>query len=402
MRRSPRRCVAWSTWSSGTPAGRAAWRRPSADPAVTEVAAGSGLLVPGPVRPLPQLRARPAAFFGVPVVRRPGGGPGHRGRRRLHRQRADRQGPRPRSLGAARPAPDRARGRRRGADPADRSGARPAPGRRLGVVPARQVRRAGRAHQHGAPVAGRRDRRDGAVVPRARAWPGESARHRAGPARERPADAGDGRLLCIDGPAGSGKTTLAALASDFDWLDSSTSVRESRLVHMDDLFEGWAGCRTVDEQLDGLLTPLGEGRPGSYRRYDWLAGGVRRDREGRAGAAPGARGRRQRRGAVRPTCARCWSGSRRRTTSACAVASSATATRSRRTGSSGRATSGPVRPRAHPVARGRRRRRHPALLRLGAQQVDGPALRDVGTPPARRRRSAPVGFSESTSRAARS
>jgi hypothetical protein len=41
---------------------------------------------------------------------------------------------------------------------------------------------------------------------------------------------------------------------------------------MDDLFPGWSGLPHVDEQLDGLLSPLGEGRPGSYRRYDWLAG----------------------------------------------------------------------------------------------------------------------------------
>ena len=41
---------------------------------------------------------------------------------------------------------------------------------------------------------------------------------------------------------------------------------------MDDLFPGWSGLPRIDEQLDGLLTPLGEGRPGSYRRYDWLAG----------------------------------------------------------------------------------------------------------------------------------
>ncbi len=41
---------------------------------------------------------------------------------------------------------------------------------------------------------------------------------------------------------------------------------------MDDLFPGWSGLPHVDEQLDGLLSPLGEGRPGSYRRYDWVAG----------------------------------------------------------------------------------------------------------------------------------
>ena len=41
---------------------------------------------------------------------------------------------------------------------------------------------------------------------------------------------------------------------------------------MDDLYAGWSGLPRIDEQLDGLLSPLGEGRAGSYRRYDWLAG----------------------------------------------------------------------------------------------------------------------------------
>ena len=81
----------------------------------------------------------------------------------------------------------------------------------------------------------------------------------------RPATLGTGRLVCIDGPAGSGKTTLAeAVAQGFD--------AASRLLHMDDMYPGWSGLPRVDEQLDGLLTPLGEGRASSYRRYDWVAG----------------------------------------------------------------------------------------------------------------------------------
>lgn len=38
---------------------------------------------------------------------------------------------------------------------------------------------------------------------------------------------------------------------------------------MDDLFPGWDGLPQVADQLSGLLRPLAEGRPGSYRRYDW-------------------------------------------------------------------------------------------------------------------------------------
>ena len=93
---------------------------------------------------------------------------------------------------------------------------------------------------------------------------------------ERPATLGEGRLVCIDGPAGSGKTTLAAAVDEgFDKLNRRTDRldrRSCRLLHMDDLYPGWSGLPRIDEQLDGLLTPLGEGRTGSYRRYDWVAG----------------------------------------------------------------------------------------------------------------------------------
>jgi uridine kinase len=81
--------------------------------------------------------------------------------------------------------------------------------------------------------------------------------------RSRPATLGTGRLLCIDGPAGSGKTTLASRVA---------ALTSATVVHLDDLYEGWSGLARVGEQLDTLLLPLAEGRPGSYRRYDWHAG----------------------------------------------------------------------------------------------------------------------------------
>ena len=76
----------------------------------------------------------------------------------------------------------------------------------------------------------------------------------------RPPTLGTGRLICVDGPAGSGKTTLAAAVAE----RSGAPV-----VHMDDLYDGWDGLPRVDARLQGLLRPLAEGRPGSYRRYDW-------------------------------------------------------------------------------------------------------------------------------------
>ncbi len=82
--------------------------------------------------------------------------------------------------------------------------------------------------------------------------------------RSRPETLGSGRLVCIDGPAGGGKTTLAAALAEL--------VDGVRVVHMDDLYEGWSGLGRVDAQLEALLHPLASGSRGSYRRYDWEAG----------------------------------------------------------------------------------------------------------------------------------
>jgi len=80
--------------------------------------------------------------------------------------------------------------------------------------------------------------------------------------RSRTPTLGGTRLLCIDGPAGSGKTTLAAAVAGL--------APGARVVHMDDLYDGWTGLPRVTDQLDSILLPLSEGRPGSYRRFDWV------------------------------------------------------------------------------------------------------------------------------------
>jgi cytidylate kinase len=79
---------------------------------------------------------------------------------------------------------------------------------------------------------------------------------------DRPPTLGAGRLLCVDGPAGSGKTTLA---------DEVAARTGAPVVHMDNLYEGWDGLPRISEQLDRLLRPLARDRPGSYRRWDWYA-----------------------------------------------------------------------------------------------------------------------------------
>jgi uridine kinase len=79
-------------------------------------------------------------------------------------------------------------------------------------------------------------------------------------ARSREPTLGLGRLICIDGPAGSGKTTLA---------DEIGELSGAPVLHMDDMFEGWRGLPRIAAQLETLLPPLAGGRAGSYRRWDW-------------------------------------------------------------------------------------------------------------------------------------
>ena len=81
---------------------------------------------------------------------------------------------------------------------------------------------------------------------------------------DRPPTLGSGRLLCIDGPAGSGKTVLAAAVAA---LEPGTTV-----VHADDLLDGWRGLPTLAGRVDELLRPLALDQAGSYRRYDWDLG----------------------------------------------------------------------------------------------------------------------------------
>jgi uridine kinase len=81
-------------------------------------------------------------------------------------------------------------------------------------------------------------------------------------ARSRASTLGAGRLVCIDGPAGSGKTTLAAELG---------ALVDAPVVHLDDLYPGWDGLLAVDPMVLGVLRPLSKGHAGSYRRYDWYA-----------------------------------------------------------------------------------------------------------------------------------
>ena len=80
-----------------------------------------------------------------------------------------------------------------------------------------------------------------------------------------PARLGAVRLVCVDGPAGSGKTTFAGRLVD-------ALGEGAGLVHLEDLYAGWTLTGAAARLSAGVLRPLAEGRPGSHARYDWVAG----------------------------------------------------------------------------------------------------------------------------------
>jgi cytidylate kinase len=86
---------------------------------------------------------------------------------------------------------------------------------------------------------------------------------------------GAARLLCVEGPAGSGKTTLGRE------LARRTGAQ---LIQGDDLMSGWRGLDSVGRQLTAVVEALAAGRPASYEHFDWAAD--RYDRSVEVPAAP--------------------------------------------------------------------------------------------------------------------
>jgi hypothetical protein len=77
------------------------------------------------------------------------------------------------------------------------------------------------------------------------------------------------RVVAVDGPAGSGKTTFAGrLAEALSAAGAGVSV-----LHTDDLLDGWGDVVAFWPRLERwVLGPLRRGEPAWYRRYDWVAG----------------------------------------------------------------------------------------------------------------------------------
>lgn len=73
------------------------------------------------------------------------------------------------------------------------------------------------------------------------------------------------RLVLVDGPAGSGKTTFAHRLA--------AASGDARILHLDDMYDGWSGLNeSLWQRLhDDVLKPMAAGNPGRYQRYDWAA-----------------------------------------------------------------------------------------------------------------------------------
>lgn len=70
------------------------------------------------------------------------------------------------------------------------------------------------------------------------------------------------RLIAIDGRSGSGKTAYTA-----------RHFPQATVIHMDDLYAGWSGLSDAPTSVaDQVLSPLRQGEPAAYRRFDWHAG----------------------------------------------------------------------------------------------------------------------------------
>jgi uridine kinase len=76
---------------------------------------------------------------------------------------------------------------------------------------------------------------------------------------------GGTRLVTVDGPAGSGKTTFAGRLA-------AALAPDAAVVHLEDLYAGWTLTGAIARLGAGVLRPLAEGHAGAYRRYDWHAG----------------------------------------------------------------------------------------------------------------------------------
>ncbi len=75
---------------------------------------------------------------------------------------------------------------------------------------------------------------------------------------------GQTKIVVIDGPAGSGKTTLAK--------SLSALLENCPIIHMDEIYEGWENAltpKTSTDLVDWVINPLLEDKSIEYIKYDW-------------------------------------------------------------------------------------------------------------------------------------
>ena len=77
-------------------------------------------------------------------------------------------------------------------------------------------------------------------------------------------------ILLIDGRSASGKTTLAEQVQSILF---KTGESLPRVVHMDDLYDGWHGLQAGHDYLvRQILKPVAGRRRASWQEYDWALG----------------------------------------------------------------------------------------------------------------------------------
>ena len=77
-------------------------------------------------------------------------------------------------------------------------------------------------------------------------------------------------IILIFGGGGSGKSTLAALLQNQLFRDGESLPR---LIHMDDLYDGWDGLQHGVDYLQRLiLNPVASRKKASWQEFDWSAG----------------------------------------------------------------------------------------------------------------------------------
>jgi uridine kinase len=75
---------------------------------------------------------------------------------------------------------------------------------------------------------------------------------------------GQTKIIVIDGPAGSGKTTLAKSLSGL--------LEYCPIIHMDEIYEGWENAlspKTFKDLGEWIINPLLENNSIEYIKYDW-------------------------------------------------------------------------------------------------------------------------------------